>query len=101
MPRIAPTLGIRQLRAPVAYAGELGGVQTSPLRTGKIVIEKWCYFQRPYFGNNISQKYIEIQFFYWIFIKTFQNFLENFPTSCVFRLNARKFNAGVLNFLEK
>ena len=62
----------------VAYAG--GGVQTPSSEPDEIVVE--------------------IEFFYWIFIKNFQNFLKTSQV-CSFRPNALKINAWFVKFFEK
>ena len=51
-----------------------------------------------FFRGKQSQNLMQIRIFYWIFIK---DFLKIFPSNCVFRLNAQRFNAYLWIFTRK
>ena len=78
-----------------------GNTGNSPLHSEmeKIVVEKWCYFRRR-FSNNLSNIVTNSICLLHLYREIIE-FSQNFPTICIFRLNARKINGGFLNFVEK
>ena len=57
-------------------------------------------FTKALFLATTFPKIVKNSIFDWIFIYNFQSFLYNFPHSCVFRPDTRKFNAVFLIFLK-
>ena len=75
-----------------AARGNTANVPPSKLK--KIIVEKRCYFLMLYFYQQLFKKSSKIQFFYWIFIRKFSRFSQNFPTIWIFFQTCKRLTQG-------
>ena len=98
--RISPCI-LSHIKMAYAGGGGVWGFEPPP-RTGKNCCRKMMLFPKFLFlATNFQQNRYKFNFSIEFSIKKFQNFLKISPTNCVFRPNARKFNAWFCNFFAK
>ena len=79
----------------------LGGIgEYPPAEARNIVIENGVISEGSIFSNIFSTNNNKIQFFNWIFIKNFQNFLKISQQFAFFVQTAENEHIGLLNSLE-
>ena len=81
-------------------AGTTGVRCVQPLKTERILLEKWSYFRSHYLKQERFPKYRAINFLIECSSKTFRIFLKNCPNNFVFPQNERKSRAEFFSFLK-